>query len=249
MTANVPEGMSSADAFTALYIKAEVHGIGNFHPYAGKAPGSRWNAVQLFKTYCRNNFCNYVRGKPMKVNFSQFPALDVSGYDKQYGQGAAQKAMDTYKKTWNTLDTEEKYDLKGKPCQYFTSYWRQRTPPSQRKDLEFIFHKCEQLEGSKEKAEQQISKNKPSWIFKECRAKYTLISPGSSISHKYKPCRKALSHFKMYSLSQETPEPKVRQFSICNYNPILPFLRRYREYNDISIATAIKILDPQTPES
>lgn len=248
MTARIPEGMSSVDAFDALYKNAEVLGMGRLNPAAGKAASTPWNAIQIFKTYCHNGYCDYVRGKCMKVDFRKFPELDVSSYDKQYGQGSAQKAIDTYQRTIDESNSKEKYDLNCSPCTYFNSYWKQKTPENQRADLDGMFNKCEQLEESEKRIQKQIEETTPSLVFNKCKAKYALVSPPVNyIDHDYKPCQEALDHFKMLLGSKRHEDTNVEGLSICRYNGYLPFLQRcQRQSSEVSLETARKILEAQT---
>lgn len=246
MTARVPEGMSSVDAFNALYKNANVIGMGNYAPSSGEPPKTPWNTVQIFKKYCPTGSCHYVRGKSMKVDFHNFPELNVENYDKQYGPGSAQKAIDTYQKTIKNSDP--KYDLNCGPCTYFTSYWKERTPEDQRKDLDEKFSLCERLEKSEKKAEQQISETKSSSLFTQCKAKYTLVSSTSYVDHPYMPCQEALDHFKMLLQSSQQEDTNVVGLSVCRSIPFLPFLQKCQKQScEVYLNTARKILESQTP--
>src|SRR5437762_872351 len=131
MSVNIPNDMSAADVFAALYedarVSRKVNDMGKYQQCAGLALGSRWNAVQVFQNFCHNGYCDYVRGKYMKVSFHKFPELNVKEYDEHYGRGSAQEAVDSFQKTRVNL-TREEYDLKSDPCTYFTPYWEKKTP-------------------------------------------------------------------------------------------------------------------------
>ena len=157
MTTRVPDGMSSVDAFNALYKNASVLGMGKLNLSAGEVPGSPWNAIQVFKTYCHRDYCDYVRGKFMKVDFHKFPEIHASNYDKYSGKGAAKEAIQSYQKTMDKRAPTGNYNLHCKPCTYFTSVWKQKTPEHQRKDLEGMFSKCELLEVAEKRIEEQAS--------------------------------------------------------------------------------------------
>lgn len=249
MTARVPDGMSSVNAFDALYKNANVIGMGMYAPSSGESPDTPWNAVQIFKTYCHNGYCDYVRGKYMKVDFCKFPELDVNRYDKQYGQGSAQKAIDTYQKIMNKLDPKDAYDLNCKPYEYFTSYWKERTPECDRRDLHEMFSKCESLEESEKRVQKQISENSP--VFYECEAKYTLTSPPVNfIKHDYKPCQEALDHFDMLLEGRGHEDTTVKGLSICGYPYYSPFFLRACQQQDteVSLDSAKKLVEAKIPK-
>lgn len=249
MTTRVPDGMSSLDAFQALYNNASVLGLGRHNPSAGETPGSSWNAIQIFKSYCHDDYCGYVRGKYMEVNFRKFPDIDADSYDKQYGEGAARKTIQSYQKTMNKPDPKENFDLDCKPCTYFTSFWKQKTPEHQRKDLEGMFSRCGRLEEAETRSAEQINVTTPSVIFDKCKASYTLVSPVSYIDHNYKPCQEALDHFKMLLQTTRHENTNVKGLSLCRYNSYLPLLQRcQRQSNDVYLDTARKILESQIPK-
>lgn len=243
MTAHVPEGMSSVDAFNALYENAIIIGMGKYATCSGQTPGTPWNTIQIFKRYCYNDFCDYVRGKYMKVDFQEFPELDVTGYDRKYGPGSAQKAIDTYQQTMDKSDL--KYDLNCEPCTYFTSYWKKRTPEYERKDLNEMFRKCENLEETENRLQNQVNKINSSFPFSECKVEYALVSPPINyISHDYKPCQVALDHIKMLLENRMHENTTVDGLSICRYNRFMPFLQRCEKLtSEVSLNTARKILE------
>jgi hypothetical protein len=250
MTVRVPEGMSSVDAFNALYIRANALGKGWLNPCSGQNPSSPWNAIQIFKSYCHNGYCDYVRGKLMKVNYRTFPELNVKNYDKEYGQGAAQKAIDAYQKTMSQSDPKEKYDLDCEPCAYFTSYWKQKTPEDDRKDMDEKFRKCEMLEESERKAEEQVLDTHSRIILNQCKVRYALVSrPGNHVGHDYKSCQRALDHFKILLEDRSFEETTVKGLSVCRYNRVLPFLEKCNEQsNEVSLNTAKNILEAHIPK-
>lgn len=247
MTTRVPEGMSSVDAFNALYKNATILGMGTLNPSAGEIPGSPWNAIQVFKTYCPSGFCDYVRGKYMKVDFRKFPEIDIAIYDKRYGEGAAKKAIQSYQQTMVNPAQKENYDLNCKPCTYFSAFWKQKTPEHQRKDLEGMFSKCERLEEAEKKAEAQTNEVTSDVIFDKCKARYALVSPPlNHVGHDYKPCQEALNHFEMLLQSGRHENTNVEGLTVCRYNGYLPFLQRCQEQSrEVFLDTARKILESQ----
>ena len=248
MPIQIPEGMSSVDVFTALYRNAEVLGMGVLNPAAGVNPISPWNAIQIFKYYCRNDFCDYVRGKYMKVYFNNFPDLDVSRYDNYYGQGAAQKAIDAYQKTFAKpkSNSDEKYDLNCSPCAYFSSYWKEKTPEAQKKDLGLMFTECEQIKKSEDEAKNKFEKSPLSVAVIECEVKYAIVSPPVNyVPHRYKPCQEALAHFNTLLASPGGQNIRVEGLKICYLiKDHLPYKKRCQQHlGQISVKTAKNLLD------
>lgn len=245
MATRIPEGMSSLDVFNALYRNGKVLGMGVHNPAAGVIPFSQWNAVQVFKTYCPTGYCDYVRGKYMKVDFSEFPKLDGNSYDKYYGAGAAQKAIDSYAKTMAKQESTETFDLNSKPCTYFTLFWKQRTPESHRKDLDQMFTKCEGIQKAEEEVEEYIKERNPSSVFNQCKVRYGLVSPPFNyVGHNFKPCQEALDHFKMLLQSKRFDDTNVADFSVCKYNPYFPFFKRCKTFSgEISLDSARRLTD------
>ena len=148
MKVRIPENMNSVDVFIALYESAEVFGVGAYNPVAGQDIFNHINAIQIFKNYCFNGNCRYVRGKYMKVSFRKFPELNVERYDNHYGPRSAQKAIDTYHKTMKKKHPKEEYDLNCSPCTYFSSYYEQVIPAENRVDLKEEFRRCKFYESN-----------------------------------------------------------------------------------------------------
>lgn len=249
MTVRVPDDMSSVDAFDALYKNATVFGMGQYAPSSGDSPTSPWNTIQVFKSYCHRGQCDYVRGKYMKVDFLNFPELDVNNYDQHYGEGSAQKAIDTYRKTMNESDSKEKYDLHCEPCRYFTSDWKHRTPEHHRKDLNEMFSRCDRLEEAEERAQKQINEANSNSVFHECKAKYALVTPPIGyIHHDYMTCQEAIDHFKMLLQSERPGDLYVKKLTVCRSRRE-PFLQScQKENSEIFLDTARKIVESQMPK-
>lgn len=156
MVVRVPDGMSSVEAFMALYENARVLRVdGSIQAHAVEVPKSPWNAIQIFHAYCHKGHCEYVRGRVIRADLGNFPYINADGYDKQYGPGAAAKAMASYQKTKDPTHATENFELHSKPCAYFTAFWKQKTPEDQRKDLEEMFKKCAQREEVSQRIEKQ----------------------------------------------------------------------------------------------
>ena len=91
-TLQVPEALSLPETFSALYHAADV--VEQRATFAGKRLCNRNDARIIFESQCDDKYCDIVRGKYMHVGFASFPKLDITGYDKHYGEGAAKKAID-----------------------------------------------------------------------------------------------------------------------------------------------------------
>lgn len=249
MSVNIPKDRSKLDAFNALYTNAKVTGLGKLNSAAGQSPSSPWNAIQIFQTYCHNGYCDYVRGKLVKANFKRIADKDsVVGYERKYGEGSAQKAIDTYRK--QKLYPEGNFDLNSKPCKYFTSFWKAKTPEKDRIDLEGMFEQCEKRVKAEKEAEEQIkheTSESTGSLFGKCKVSYALVSPPVNyIGHSYKPCQEALNHLKY--LQQNNVETDVEILSLCRYNAaFMPRFKRCTEQKGtISLETAIKVLEANT---
>ncbi len=255
----VPSNMSSVDAFSALYQFAKEFRMGQHSLSAGEPPGSPWNAIQIFKTYCPSAYCEYVRGKYMKVDFRKFPEIDTDNYDRHYGEGAAKKAIQSYQKTagltmglldaYDLTAPEENYDLNCKPCTYFTSFWKGKTPEYQRIDLEKMFTQCERLEEAEKRIEKQTQEVSSSRIFDECKARYTVASPKNNYPNDEKSCQEALNHLETLSQIKTHEYRIIKDLSVCRYNSYLPFLKRCQKESEISLDTARKILEFQNSKA
>lgn len=81
--------LDKASVLMALYENAHVQGLGFLH--ASDEPMSRDAALKLLE---RRTYFDYVQGRVMKVNLTG-DAFDPFLYDRDNGQGAAQRAIDT----------------------------------------------------------------------------------------------------------------------------------------------------------
>ncbi len=97
MSLQIPEGMTLIQAFEALYTNARVIGMGKFVPLSGDTlPDKLAEVMKIFQAHCPKHYCDYVRGKCMKVHFGDFPLVNGQLYDREYGAGAAQRAIDSF---------------------------------------------------------------------------------------------------------------------------------------------------------
>lgn len=114
ITTRVPEGMSCVNAFRALWENSkpatsiQMHQTSNsFQP---ETVATAEKVAELFKSYF--NF-DYEGGRLLKADFSNFPELECSLYDKAYGPKAAQKALDQYNQipSYNRFDMNDSYQF------------------------------------------------------------------------------------------------------------------------------------------
>ncbi|MEK7566773.1 MAG: hypothetical protein AAB527_01405 [Patescibacteria group bacterium] len=80
-------GLNKADVLAALYNASKPQGMGFVH-YEPK-PMSREEAEGLLK---QTTYFDYLKGRVMKVNLAG-DELDTWGYDRDNGQGAAERAI------------------------------------------------------------------------------------------------------------------------------------------------------------
>lgn len=83
--------LDKASVLIALYENAHVQGLGFLH--VCDEPMSRDAALKLLE---RRTYFDYVHGRVMKVNLAG-DAFDPFLYDRDNGQGAAQRTIDTIK--------------------------------------------------------------------------------------------------------------------------------------------------------
>mgnify|MGYP001590687272 FL=1 len=80
-------GLNKADVLAALYNASKPQGMGFMH-YDSK-PMTREEAEGLLK---QTTYFDYLKGRVMKVNLAG-DELDTWGYDRDNGQGAAERAI------------------------------------------------------------------------------------------------------------------------------------------------------------
>ncbi len=252
----VPDDMSSVDTFIALYEYARDNDRID-HKYS-LHPGEKrdthltpWNAIQIFKSYCPSGVCSDVRGTSMGVDFRlSYPKLDASDYEHIYGQGTAQKAIDSYHKTMGKSETKEKYDLYGEPCTYFTRYWEYKTPENQRGDLNEIFNQCHSFSRIKKSVKRQPRED---FIFDECRARFTKLEPPALRTSYDVSCQTALDKIKtLFNLQRKNEDIYIENLSICKQkrerDPLFSSQLCYNPRDEVSLGTAIELLESQIPK-
>lgn len=233
MTTRVPDGVSSAEAFHVLYNAARITNRHLDIRYAGMpAPEhSLEHAVQRYHAHCRNHSCREVNGKLMGIIFRNFPRLDVSGYDQQWGKGEAMKALQTARK-----GRLEHSDLFGDPCTYFTPEWQARTPAYQQQDLQEKFTECGELARTDESVGRQIKALAPRQAkAAACYASYQLQDGDQKTTRANKRCAEAANEIDTL-IAENMLGTLVQQFSACRLD------RCIREPSLMSLKTAKKAL-------
>ncbi len=89
-------GLNKADVLAALYNASKPQGMGFMH-YNPK-PMTRGEAEALLE---QTTYFDYLQGRVMKVDLSG-DALDPRLYDRDNGQGAAQKAIEAFVRSGDT---------------------------------------------------------------------------------------------------------------------------------------------------
>ena len=81
------EGLDRAEILAALYNASKPQGLGVLH--YDPSPMTRDEAEELLKV---RTYFDYLKGRVMKIDLSG-NELDTWGYDRDNGQGAAEKAI------------------------------------------------------------------------------------------------------------------------------------------------------------
>ena len=89
-------GLTKAEVLCALYNNARCQGFGFLHYEAGNMAVER--AEELLKI--TTDF-DYLYGRVLKVDLSGHDGFDEWLYDRDNGKGAAQCALDEYRKSKN----------------------------------------------------------------------------------------------------------------------------------------------------
>ena len=103
----VPEGMSCVNALYALWrnsTPASFFASQQVSPRTQAAAVSTAEKVaELFKT---RTYFDYVGGRVIKTDFAKFPQLNARLYDRDLGDGAANKTIEKY----NSIPSEDRFD-------------------------------------------------------------------------------------------------------------------------------------------
>ena len=101
--------LTREQAVCALYNKAKVQGLGILHSSMKNMTLEEAKAI-LAKGdtecgRCHATYLDYVKGRVIKIKFySDTTEINEALYDRDNGQGAAQRAIDEYKKEHNISD-------------------------------------------------------------------------------------------------------------------------------------------------
>lgn len=110
MSANIaiaPDNMSYVNAFRALWENSKPASFFKLHPEAlGPHEATVSTSEKVAEMFAYQLYIDYAGGRLIKTDFKNFPKLTVHEYDRNYGTGAAQKALDNY----NTLPSKTRFD-------------------------------------------------------------------------------------------------------------------------------------------
>ncbi len=175
----VPEDVSVANVFTALYKNARVLGMGIYAPNSGREPSSAINAMQVFSAYCGNGDCDYVRGKCMKVGLSKFPKIDLHSYNREYGEGAGQRAIEEYTKDPDRIDSKDEYKKLSDSCAFFEQKHLEVVPHVDRYDMQEKVVMCNDMKTAVQSLSMYIKKfaKRDFEDCRDCRVDYVVESP------------------------------------------------------------------------
>lgn len=86
-------GLRSAKVLASLYNNARPLGYGMqaFNP----SPMEEKEALALLD---KNTYFDYVKGRPLKLSFVEYPKLDTWLYDRDQGTGKAREVIDELRK-------------------------------------------------------------------------------------------------------------------------------------------------------
>jgi hypothetical protein len=104
---NVPSEMSCVNAAYALWQSSKPALLFSIHRYLlPAAEESVSTAHKIHTILIKNKKIDYLGGRLLKIDFSSFPKLDVSGFDSEYGSGAALSVLEAY----NKIPQSERFD-------------------------------------------------------------------------------------------------------------------------------------------
>ncbi len=84
--------LDKAEVLRALYNNSKPQGLGFLH-FTSELM-TREEAVELLK---QQSYFDYIRGRVIKIDLSEQKNLDTQLYDRDNGDGAAQRAIDEMK--------------------------------------------------------------------------------------------------------------------------------------------------------
>ena len=93
----VPKGMSCVNAFRALWENSQTAAFFKHFPDLegpqAESVATAEKIADLFKTHM---YFDYEGGRLLKMDFAHFPELNARLYDRNFGPGAAQRAIEKY---------------------------------------------------------------------------------------------------------------------------------------------------------
>ncbi len=93
----VPEGMSCVNAFYALWENSDaITCLDSFPALKTIHATSISTAEKVARLFRMRTRFEFEGGKLINTDFSKFPQLDIYQYDKDFGPGAARRALEQY---------------------------------------------------------------------------------------------------------------------------------------------------------
>ncbi|MEM1282754.1 MAG: hypothetical protein AAGG81_04295 [Chlamydiota bacterium] len=232
-----PEDMSFSEAFASLYNNAQPLGMGFLNPHHDKQIRTHDEAMRVFFNDCSSDgYCGYVRGRPMKVDFSEYPKISTRSYDRYYGEGAAEKSL-SEERTKFQDKTRETYKECNR-CDIFDKATKKLLCQSELSEFQSQFEACQILSENREAAKQRFQQNPfVEKFFKNCTANYTIKDFNSinTVGHRGNKCEEALEHLGWLS----NKESYIDDFKVCLSPHYFPGVRSCRsasgsmELNDV----------------
>lgn len=106
-TITVPSGMSCVNAFRALWENSKPASFFSLTSISDSAAITTISTAEKVANLFKNHtYFDYEGGRMLKTNFSKFPELEIGLYDRDFGTGAAQKALEQY----NKIPSSERFD-------------------------------------------------------------------------------------------------------------------------------------------
>ena len=92
------EGLTREQALCALFNAAKPQGLGKLH----YRPEHRLDEVHAGLILCMSDYVDYLEGRVIKTEFPvRAETLDVTLYNRDNGEGAAEQAIDQYRRRIN----------------------------------------------------------------------------------------------------------------------------------------------------
>jgi hypothetical protein len=213
-----PDNMGLLGTFATLYNKAEVIGMGTMAPNSGKPFENSTETKQVFLAACPNKYCDYVRGKLMKIDFSKYPEIETTQYNRQYGAHAAENILNQSHENTAPCASIISRPITDNPCSMFTPELVSSMDDSVRSELSDMIDQCER----KAQSAKIIPANKLPKV-KHCRAFFAFVSPPVNyIKHDDMPCEEAAQFMgRIEKSNKERGKPgntSIKDMKICGKN-------------------------------